>query len=111
MSSKSNKLSSAEIATFEAKRDLGAEMLQSIRDMKAGNCKVVVSLATAARAAQRRGAHFAGNRQHQSQGGVGRGGEVMRRRLSTLPMAAPPDGGPRKMRDLSQYSHAMCVVH
>ncbi len=34
------KLSSKEIAAFEAKRDIGAEILQSIKDMKAGKGKV-----------------------------------------------------------------------
>lgn len=47
--SKSSKLSSAEIEAFEAKRDIGAEILQSIKDIKAG--KVIVSSATEAREA------------------------------------------------------------
>ncbi len=51
MPSKSKKLSPAEIATFEATRDLGAEILQSIRDMQAGRGKVVVSSAAEAREA------------------------------------------------------------
>ena len=51
MPSKSKKLSSADIAAFEAKRDIGAEILQSIRDMQAGKGKVVVSSATEAREA------------------------------------------------------------
>lgn len=51
MPSKLKKLSSAEIAAFEAKRDIGAEILQSIRDMQAGRGKVVVSSATKAREA------------------------------------------------------------
>ncbi len=41
----------AEIAAFEAKGDIGAEILQSIRDMQAGKGKVVVSSATEARQA------------------------------------------------------------
>jgi putative transcriptional regulator len=50
--SKSSKLSSAaEIEAFEAKRDIGAEILQSIKDMKAGKGKVIVSSATEAREA------------------------------------------------------------
>ena len=49
--SKSKKLDSAEIAAFEAQRDIGAEILQSIKDMKAGKGKVVVSSATEAREA------------------------------------------------------------
>lgn len=36
MPSQSKKLGSAEVAAFEVKRDIGAEILQSIRDMKAG---------------------------------------------------------------------------
>ena len=40
MSSKSKKLNSSEIAAFEAKRDIGAEILQSLKDMKAGKGKV-----------------------------------------------------------------------
>ena len=51
MPSKSKKLNPSEIAAFEAKRDLGAEILQSIKDMKAGKGKVVVSSATEAREA------------------------------------------------------------
>ena len=51
MPSKSKKLSSTEIAAFEAERDIGAEILQSIKDMKAGKGKVVVSSATGAREA------------------------------------------------------------
>ena len=51
MPSKSRKLSPAEIATFEAKRDIGGEILQSIKDMKAGKGKVVLSTATEAREA------------------------------------------------------------
>jgi putative transcriptional regulator len=49
--SKSKKLSSAEIGTFEANRDIGAEILQSIKDMKAGKGKVVVPAAVEARVA------------------------------------------------------------
>ena len=45
MPSKSKKLSQAEIGAFEASRDIGAEILQSIKDMKAGKGKVVVPAA------------------------------------------------------------------
>ena len=48
---KSRKLSPAEITSFEAKRDIGAEILQSIKDMKAAKGKVVLSAATEAREA------------------------------------------------------------
>ncbi len=51
MPSKSKKLSSTEITAFEAKRDLGAEILQAIKDMKAGKGKAVVTSATEARKA------------------------------------------------------------
>ena len=51
MPSKSKKLSPSEIAAFEAKRDIGAEILQSVKDMKAGKGNVVVSSATEAREA------------------------------------------------------------
>ena len=51
MPSKPKKLSSSEIAAFEEKRDIGAEILESIKDMKAGKSKVVVSAATQAREA------------------------------------------------------------
>ena len=51
MPSKSKKLSTTKIAAFEAKRDIGAEILQSIKDMKAGKGKVVASSATEAREA------------------------------------------------------------
>jgi putative transcriptional regulator len=49
--SKSRKLSPADIDAFEAKRDIGAEILQSIKDMKAGKGKVVVPAAVEAREA------------------------------------------------------------
>ena len=42
-------LSARELAAYEATRDLGAELLQSIRDMKAGKTQVVFSPATEAR--------------------------------------------------------------
>lgn len=48
---KSRKLTAAEISALEAKRDLGAEILQSIKDMKAGRGKVVMSPAAEARSA------------------------------------------------------------
>ena len=49
MPSKSKRLSKAEIEAFEAKRDLAEELLQSIRDMKAGRGQVVISPAIEAR--------------------------------------------------------------
>ena len=48
---KSKKLSSEEIAMFEASRNVGAEILQSIKDMKAGRGKVLLSAAAQAREA------------------------------------------------------------
>jgi putative transcriptional regulator len=51
VSSKSRKLTPAEIDALEAKRDIGAEVLQSIRDMKAGRGSVVLSPAVQARTA------------------------------------------------------------
>ena len=47
MPSKSRKLAPTEIAAFEATRDIGAEILQAIKDMKKGKGQAVVS-ATAA---------------------------------------------------------------
>ena len=49
MPSKSKLLSEAEIVAFEATRDIGEEILQSIRDLKAGKGKVVLSPAIEAR--------------------------------------------------------------
>ena len=49
MPSKTKPLSSKELAAFEAKRDLAAELLQSIREMKAGKTQFVLSPATEAR--------------------------------------------------------------
>lgn len=43
MPSKSKPLSKSELAAYEAKRDLGAELLQSVREMKAGRVQVVTS--------------------------------------------------------------------
>jgi putative transcriptional regulator len=41
--SKSKPLSKAQLAAYEAKRDLAAELLQSVREMKAGQTRVVAS--------------------------------------------------------------------
>ena len=51
MPSKSKKLTPVEIKAFEASRDIGAEILQSIQDMKAGKGKVVLSPTVEARQA------------------------------------------------------------
>ena len=40
MPSKSKRLTEAEIIAFEAKRDIGEEILQSIRELKAGKGQV-----------------------------------------------------------------------
>jgi putative transcriptional regulator len=47
--SKAEPLTDAELEAYEAKRDLAAELLQSIRKMKAGKTEVVLSLAVDAR--------------------------------------------------------------
>ena len=49
MASKSKRLSAAEIDAFEAKRNIAEELLQSIRDMKAGKGQVILSPAIEAR--------------------------------------------------------------
>ena len=49
MASKTKRLTPAQIEAFEAKRDVGEELLQSIRDMKAGKGQVVLSAAVEAR--------------------------------------------------------------
>jgi putative transcriptional regulator len=41
--SKSKPLSKAELATYEAKRHLAAELLQAVREMKTGQVQVVMS--------------------------------------------------------------------
>jgi putative transcriptional regulator len=41
--SKTKPLSKAKLAAYEAQRDLAAELLQSVREMKAGRTKVVTS--------------------------------------------------------------------
>ncbi len=51
MPSKPKKLTRSDLIALEAKRDIGAEVLQSIRDMKAGKGKVVLSPAAEAREA------------------------------------------------------------
>jgi putative transcriptional regulator len=51
VSSKPRKLTPAELAKEEAGRDIGAEILQSLKDMKAGKGQVVLSSATEAREA------------------------------------------------------------
>lgn len=43
MPSKSKPLTDAELTAFEAKRDLAAELLQSVREMKAGQVHVISS--------------------------------------------------------------------
>lgn len=49
MPSKTKPLASEALAKYEANRDLGAELLQSIREMKAGKVAVVHSPAAEAR--------------------------------------------------------------
>ena len=43
MPSKTRPLSKTALAAYEAKRDLAADLLQSVREMKAGNVRVVSS--------------------------------------------------------------------
>ena len=43
MPSKSKRLTRSELASYEAKRDLAADLLQSVREMKAGKVQVVTS--------------------------------------------------------------------
>lgn len=43
MPSKNRILTDAEIAEYESKRDLAADLLQSVREMKAGHVRVVSS--------------------------------------------------------------------
>ena len=43
MPSNSKRLTSAELASYEAKRDLAADLLQSVLQMKAGKVQVVTS--------------------------------------------------------------------
>jgi putative transcriptional regulator len=47
--SKTKPLSRRELAAYEARRDLAAELLQSIKEMKAGKVSVVITPATDAR--------------------------------------------------------------
>ena len=49
MPSKSKRLSEKELEAYEATRDLAAEVLQSIREMKAGKTSVVFTPAAEAR--------------------------------------------------------------
>ena len=49
MPSKNKPLSKKQLEAFEAERDLGADLLQAIREMKAGQGKVVYSEAIEAR--------------------------------------------------------------
>ena len=51
MSSESKKRSPAEIDAFEATRDIGGEILQSLKDMKAGRGNVVQPIAVDASSA------------------------------------------------------------
>lgn len=46
---KNKPLTKAELEAYEAKRDLAAELLQSVREMKAGQVSVVMSPAIEAR--------------------------------------------------------------
>ena len=43
MPSKSKRLTKADLAAYESKRDLAADLLQSVREMKAGQVHVVLS--------------------------------------------------------------------
>lgn len=49
MSSKAKPLSAAKLREFEAKRDLAAELLESVKQMKAGKTRLVRSPAVEAR--------------------------------------------------------------
>lgn len=49
MPSKTKPLTAKALAAYEAQRDLAADLLQSIREMKAGKTQVVHTPATAAR--------------------------------------------------------------
>ena len=49
MPSKSKPLSKARLAAYEATRDLAAELLRSVREMKAGRLHVVLSPAVEVR--------------------------------------------------------------
>lgn len=49
MPSKSKPLNQKELAAYEAKRDLAAELLQAVREMKAGQIQVVSSPVVEAR--------------------------------------------------------------
>ena len=49
MPSKAEPLTGAELEAYEAKRDLASELLQSVREMKAGKGEIVLSLAVEAR--------------------------------------------------------------
>lgn len=49
MPSKIKPLIAKQLAAYEATRDLGAELLQSIREMKSGKTQVVISPASEAR--------------------------------------------------------------
>lgn len=49
MPSKTKPLSKGKLSEFEAQRDLAAELLESVRDMKAGKVQVVLSPVTEAR--------------------------------------------------------------
>ena len=46
---KAKKLNASELGAFEAQRDIGAELLQAIREMKSGQGQIVYSAATEAR--------------------------------------------------------------
>ncbi len=49
MPSKTKPLTGAKLRAYEAKRDLAAELLESVRQMKAGKTRVVLSSASEAR--------------------------------------------------------------
>ncbi len=49
MSSKAKPLTGVKLSNYEAKRDLAAELLESVKQMKAGKTKVVLSPAIEAR--------------------------------------------------------------
>jgi putative transcriptional regulator len=50
MPSKTKPLNDAQLRTYESKRDLAADLLESVRQMKAGKTEVVSSPAVEARA-------------------------------------------------------------
>ena len=91
MPSKARPLTDAELEAYEAKRDLAAELLQSVREMKAGETEVVLSLAVDVEVSQR------WRLRRRLPGGVVQDGQIRIGPILICPQSTTPLPVPRRL--------------